>query len=638
MPIYSCKICNMESKQKSHHKKHKNTQKHADKCAIFKLELEKLSKEELNDKYNETDIMKILMKEMNHKLKPVSPKNNIIQPESRNHNTSTFDTIPITSVGEEYNNGGVSTESNDILTRRCRIYYELKQQENYRKEAKIISLQIELNESKGKSVIYENQEACSMKIVAEFCIRTIITVLVIALTQSGKTSCMIALVKNYINHASNMIPIENIYIITGLSSCSWTRQTKNRMPDSLNKRVFHRGHLKQFLKDIKDKKNVLIIIDEIQIAAKENQSIYKAFEKAGFYDKQYLLKNDIKIVQFTATPDGIMYDLEDWGENACKIKMEPGEGYMSCFDLFNQNRVKQYKDLCCENKKTGKIDNETAKKNITEVKQIVDNYETPRYHIIRTPGGKYANVVINNFRKVFGEIRYELYDRESEINNINSVLKKAPDVDTFIFVKEKLRCADTLIKTHLGVKYERCTKGTPDDAVVIQGLLGRMTGYDDNGDSICFTNVNTIKKYKRLWDSNFRDNVNWKSKTTKYNKTTKQISAKSTFNNPELINGMDITKDDNKESKKPIIQKFKTQPEAKIYCINKLNRRGPNNRTANKDGMFEATIRSNKGVYTCEQLEAQSNCGLGGKIKYRLCPCYKDINDKSTLEFWVIHY
>ena len=81
MPIYRCNICNMESKQKSHHKKHKKTQKHADKCAIFKLELEKLSKEELNDKYNETDIINILRKEMNHKLKPVSPKNNIIQPE-----------------------------------------------------------------------------------------------------------------------------------------------------------------------------------------------------------------------------------------------------------------------------------------------------------------------------------------------------------------------------------------------------------------------------------------------------------------------------------------------------------------------------------------------------------------------------
>ena len=81
MPIYRCKICNMESKQKSHHKKHKKTQKHADKCAILKMKLEKLSKEELNDKYNETDIMNILKKEMNQKIQRESFKNKIIQPE-----------------------------------------------------------------------------------------------------------------------------------------------------------------------------------------------------------------------------------------------------------------------------------------------------------------------------------------------------------------------------------------------------------------------------------------------------------------------------------------------------------------------------------------------------------------------------
>jgi hypothetical protein len=77
----------------------------------------------------------------------------------------------------------------------------------------------------------------------------------------------------------------------------------------------------------------LVIIDEIQIAAKENQTLYKAFSEAGFYNKQNLLKNDIKIIEFTATPDGTIYDLMNWGENALKIKMEPGQGYTSCFDL-----------------------------------------------------------------------------------------------------------------------------------------------------------------------------------------------------------------------------------------------------------------------------------------------------------------
>ena len=113
-------------------------------------------------------------------------------------------------------------------------------------------------------------------------------------------------------------------------------QTKDRVPEKLQKNIYHRNKLDNFVKDIKNKKNVLVIMDEIQVAAKNEQTIYKSFQKAGFYDKAYLLKNDIKIVEFTATPDGTIIDIDDWGEHSKTIIMEPGEGYTSCFDLMNQ--------------------------------------------------------------------------------------------------------------------------------------------------------------------------------------------------------------------------------------------------------------------------------------------------------------
>lgn len=120
------------------------------------------------------------------------------------------------------------------------------------------------------------------------------------------------------------------------------------MPKSIQARIFHRDNLPtKFVEDIKNKKNVLIIMDEIQVAAKENQTIHKAFQEAGLYNKQNLLNRDIKIVEFSATPDGTVYDLMNWGVHAKMIKMEPGEGYTSCFDLLRQGRVHQYKDLCC---------------------------------------------------------------------------------------------------------------------------------------------------------------------------------------------------------------------------------------------------------------------------------------------------
>jgi len=49
--------------------------------------------------------------------------------------------------------------------------------------------------------------------------------MIVALTQSGKTGTMSGLIKIYLNDTTNLIPIKNIYIITGLSSREWVEQT-----------------------------------------------------------------------------------------------------------------------------------------------------------------------------------------------------------------------------------------------------------------------------------------------------------------------------------------------------------------------------------------------------------------------------
>jgi len=65
--------------------------------------------------------------------------------------------------------------------------------------------------------------------------------------------------------------------------------------------------------------------------------------------------------------------------------------------------------------------------------------------------------------------------------------------------------------------------------------------------------------------------------------------------------------------------------------------RGPNSREKNADGYFEATIRSKKKVYTCDEVYCERRWGLT-ENSYRFCPCYEDVNDKSTLQWWFIHY
>ena len=523
------------------------------------------------------------------------------------------------------------------VNERISVNYDNEQKYLMLNQKMEVTSQINIKTSTGDK-IHGNQEECSLSIVSNLHNKKIINIMVLALTQSGKTGTMIGLIKNYLNDSRNLILTDNIYIITGLSSREWVDQTKKRIPEAI-KGLYHRDNLtNKFVDDIKNKKNVLIIIDEIQIAARENQTLHKAFEKAGLYDKQTLLKNDIKIIEFTATPDGTIYDLMNWGENALKIKMNPGRGYTSCFDLKNQKRIFQYKDLCGHDTKTNEVNKEKISKNIIELKTQINKCKKNLYHIIRTPNGYMSDIIINNFKEFICEnIKYYKYDRDSDIKDINNILKIKPKVHTYIFIKEKLRCAKTLIKTYLGVVYERYTK-SPDDTAVIQGLIGRGTGYDDNGISKYFINIESIEKYEKLWNSNFEDKaIKWQSKTTK--RKNNLLHSIGTCNNPSLIKGMNVIN----EEKEPIIKKFKTQEEVKQYYNNELKPiyrgSGPRTRIATK-GYYRINIGNGSKPCSTQEIYNVRKLWLSSTpdANYKVYPCYEDINDKSTLQFWIIHY
>ena len=168
---------------------------------------------------------------------------------------------------------------------------------------------------------------------------------------------MCATIKQYLEDSNNLIPIENIYIITGHSSIGWKTQTIDRMPESLHKRVFHRAELPTtFTTEIKEKKNILIIMDEIQVAAQNNQTLYKTFKESGLLNKQSLFERDIKILEYTATPDGTLYDLMKWDNNSSQqILARAGNRYMDSYKLFTQDRVFQFKELCGYNQSTKKV-------------------------------------------------------------------------------------------------------------------------------------------------------------------------------------------------------------------------------------------------------------------------------------------
>jgi hypothetical protein len=497
------------------------------------------------------------------------------------------------------------------------------------------------------SIIHPNQEKIANEICEAFANRAIINVMLIAKTQSGKTGSMCSIIQKYLESPEKCdVPFENIFILTGMSSCEWKEQTKERVPECISKRIFHRCDLlTSFVNELKNKKNVLIIMDEIQVAAKKGQTIYKSFHKAGLLNKQNLLENDIKIVEYTATPDGTIYDLMKWKDASLKLQAEPGHGYTSASNLVLQKRVRQYKELCGYDKKTNSVDPQVWT-NIREIKYDIDNhFDTPKYHIIRTNLGTKQTKTIQNLKEIFSSRNfiYIKHDQNTsstnKIEDINLILRKKPTKHTFILIKESLRCAKSLFKEHLGILYERHC-GNPDDSSIIQGLIGRSTGYDDNGVSICYTNLESIDKYERMWNSNFDDvNIHWNSKTTEF--SNGKLKGKNTFNDPKIYVGFSSNKENDPpdiNEDVPIIKEFLTQEEVKTYYNATFTKgRGPNKITINENGYYEATIRSKKRPYTYAEILLQKKHGLTHE-NYRIYPCYENLKDKNTLKWIFLHY
>lgn len=187
-------------------------------------------------------------------------------------------------------------------------------------------------------------------------------ILIIGRTQDGKTYIMIKTIYNIIN--TSLIPLTNIFIITGLSSKDWVEQLKNRTPEILHTNIYHRQDLKtKFIDKIKQiRKNIIINIDEAHIASSFKNTIAQIFKELRLDDKQYLYENNILIIEYTATPNGTIIDLNNTKkDNYDFYKLNKLPEYTGIEDLLNQNRVRDCKNLY-----------------LPELKEVIFNFDKPK--------------------------------------------------------------------------------------------------------------------------------------------------------------------------------------------------------------------------------------------------------------------
>lgn len=345
---------------------------------------------------------------------------------------------------------------------------------------------------------FSNQKEFGKQIAGEFENNLkLLTVLAVAPTQSGKTGSMISLLYEcFQSHCLNMHP-ENVFIFTALSSREWIHQTQDRFPPAFKDQIYHRNQLNSFVEKVKSKTNILILFDESHIANKTNQSLHKLYKMLDLYNIPHLYDNNIKTVHFTATPEVLEDDLTKYWNDAGKVlHMNVPDSYLSIQRLHLQQRIFQMKDLCGYNPLTKTV-LPIVYDNIEEIRPHLGH--NPKIHIIRTPRGFLHDIVIQNFKTVFHNLDADFIS-EPTISNFDAFTEKAVFKHTFLFIKDKLRCAKTIFHANVGVLYDRAVI-KPNHSSVLQGLLGRLTGYHLNRHSVVFTSFLFLNSFQGHYTS-----------------------------------------------------------------------------------------------------------------------------------------
>ena len=486
-------------------------------------------------------------------------------------------------------------------------------------------------ELEGKEFIYPNQQEAANKCIEAYK-NGAVAVCLIAQPGTGKTGTAQAVMIHMATNPNDeeIIYSENIYNCTGMSDNDWEKQFKNSVLPAFRDNIFHRQNLIRQTDKLRTLENGLIIPDECHIASGSKMTIAKILKEAGILNVNVLEMKNIKMLDISATPDAVLHDYKKWGTKCAIVKIQPGPSYKGFEVMLKDERIIDAPNL-----------------------EELDDY----YELLEFLDKRYENnkkkyfpfrlldpVKIQILESICNELDWDYLNHNSDerIDEIDTLMSEPPTKHTIIFIKNFWRASKRISMKHIGATYEPIPKQR-DVSVTAQALTARFCdNYEYSGDQL---NVNlrplhycdkgAIKQYVE-WFNNDCDFSVSKYKSNRISSNGKgKVSSKETKVNPKIVNGI------NNDSSEDVIKKFTTQEEAKEYFNNELKEkfkgRGPNMKTPNENGFYEATIKKITKVWKCDEIKNKPYIGSANN-NYWFYPCYEDVNDKSTLQWWFIHY
>lgn len=317
--------------------------------------------------------------------------------------------------------------------------------------------------------IYPNQAEDAAKIINTFYNdKHIRVVSVFKKTKVGMDGLMIEVAKNFAIHPDDNFVIhrENVIFATGMSNIMWENDMKDKIPACFKENIFHHGKLQNLKDKLKNLRNGLIIIDEIDTGDKQDQKLDRLLKDSGLLDINIMMQRNIRFIFGSATPVRELEKLFEWGDKHVSFRMSIPDNYIGHKEFLERDILKESYVITAD----------TAEKWIQE--DIKDMYQNEfRVHLIRTDNKKVSFIHDACIKQ---KIKFANHTSEDRISN-EDLDKMFANLDNHVVIAVKglLRRANYIPnqwKIKIGAVHEYYSK-KPDVAVQIQGLVGRMTGY-----------------------------------------------------------------------------------------------------------------------------------------------------------------
>lgn len=410
------------------------------------------------------------------------------------------------------------------------LEYELeKQRENIALEVKH---KIKDLERVGKKITYDNQIEAALEILTHY-INGKYSITLIAQPGTGKTGTVFELMKQLGLHNDIGILSKNMIVCSGMSDIDWEKQFADNLINSFKSNVFHRSNLSKNIDLFSSLKKGLVVTDECHIANGTKMILGNTLKNAGLLDITILENRDVRMLDVSATPEGILEDSTKWGEKSARVILKPGPDYKGFQVMLEEERIKKsplfekYEDV------------------FDFLKMFDDRYKntTRKYFPFRINDPQISEWLIKASIKLDWHYPIE-HNSENRVDFIDDKMKQAPSKHQIIQVKGFWRASKRLIRKHVGGSYEAILKKR-DTTGTSQSLTARFCdNYKYEGDyldvnlrPLHYCDLDAIKEY-----------LNWFNKGCSYRESdytcprlkskNGRIKYRKTKLNPENINGL----------------------------------------------------------------------------------------------------